>query len=87
MVIVCMGLGAMFALAVFIKPIEETMRWSCSGISPIALIKWLAMGVGSFAWGTLWQLYVTFGVATSPSRSCPAASASASSPTPRSSGG
>ena len=53
MVIVSMGLGAMFALAVFITPIEETMRWSRSGISAIALINWLAMGVGSFLWGTL----------------------------------
>jgi MFS family permease len=52
-VIVCMGLGAMFSLAVFVTPIEETMRWSRSGISTIALINWLAMGVGSFVWGTL----------------------------------
>jgi MFS family permease len=52
-VIVCMGLGAMFSLAVFIKPIEETMGWTRSGISTIALINWLAIGIGSFLWGTL----------------------------------
>ena len=35
-VIVSMGLGAMFALAVFVKPIEETMGWSRTAISTIA---------------------------------------------------
>jgi MFS family permease len=52
-VIICMGLGSLFALAVFIKPIEETMRWSRTGISTIALLNWLAMGAGSFLWGFL----------------------------------
>jgi MFS family permease len=52
-IIICMGLGALFSLAVFIKPIEETMGWSRTGISTIALINWLAMGVGSFLWGLL----------------------------------
>jgi predicted MFS family arabinose efflux permease len=52
-VIVSMGLGAMFALAVFVKPIEETMGWSRTGISTIALLNWIAMGLGSFLWGIL----------------------------------
>jgi MFS family permease len=51
--IVCMGLGALFSLAVFVKPIEESMRWSRTGISTIALLNWLGMGAGSFLWGFL----------------------------------
>jgi MFS family permease len=52
-VIVAMGLGALFSLAVFIKPTEDTMRWSRTSISTIALVNWMAMGVGSFLWGML----------------------------------
>src|SRR6266849_242890 len=51
--IVCMGMGALFSLAVFVKPIEESMGWSRTGISTIALLNWLAMGAGSFLWGFL----------------------------------
>jgi MFS family permease len=51
--IVAVGLGALFSLSVFLKPIEESTRWSRSDISMIALINWLAMGLGSFVWGTL----------------------------------
>jgi MFS family permease len=52
-VIVAMSLGALFSLAVFIKPIEDTLGWSRTGISTIALVNWIAMGVGSFLWGWL----------------------------------
>lgn len=52
-VIVCVGMGALFSLGVFLKPIEETMRWSRTGISATALVNWIAMGVGSFVWGAL----------------------------------
>jgi MFS family permease len=52
-VIVALGLGSLFSLAVFIKPIEETMGWSRTNISTIALVNWMAMGVGSFLWGLL----------------------------------
>ncbi|MBI1847203.1 MAG: MFS transporter, partial [Candidatus Rokubacteria bacterium] len=55
--VVCVGLGAMFSLAVFVKPIEEATGWSRSGISTIALINWLAMGAGSFFWGALSDRY------------------------------
>lgn len=51
--IICMGVGALFSLAVFLKPMEETMGWSRSAISAVALVNWLAMGVGSFFWGAL----------------------------------
>jgi MFS family permease len=46
-------MGAMFSLGIFLKPIEESMQWSRTGISTIALLNWLAMGAGSFLWGAL----------------------------------
>src|SRR5215216_7864378 len=49
----CMGLGAMFSLGVFLKPVSETMGWSRTGISTVALLNWVFMGIGSFAWGAL----------------------------------
>jgi MFS family permease len=52
-VIVAMGLCALFSLTVFIEPIEESMVWSRPGISTIALVNWMAMGVDSFLWGML----------------------------------
>ena len=51
--VICMGMGSLFALSVFVKPIEDAMGWSRSGISGIALVNWIAMGIGSFAWGAL----------------------------------
>lgn len=51
--ITCVGVGTMFSLAVFLKPIEESQGWSRTGISSIALLNWAAMGVGSFLWGAL----------------------------------
>jgi MFS family permease len=51
--IICMGMGTLFSLSVFVKPIEDSMTWSRSGISGIALVNWLSMGLGSFAWGAL----------------------------------
>src|SRR5687768_16862160 len=51
--IVCMGVGALFSLAVFLKPMEDTMGWSRSAISAVALVNWLAMGMGSLLWGVL----------------------------------
>ena len=53
MVVTCMGLGAMFSLGVFLKPVSETMGWSRTGISTVALLNWLSMGLGSFVWGAL----------------------------------
>jgi MFS family permease len=51
--IICIGMGALFSLAVFLNPIEQTMGWSRGAISTVALLNWLAMGVGSFVWGAL----------------------------------
>src|SRR2546426_8553179 len=51
--VVAIGQGSLFALGVFLKPLEDSMRWSRSSISMTALINWMAMGAGSFFWGVL----------------------------------
>src|SRR5207247_4280802 len=51
--IVCVALGCLFALGVFLAPIERAMGWSRGAISSVALLNWIAMGLGSFVWGTL----------------------------------
>ena len=51
--VTCMGLGAMFSLSVFLKPMTESMGWSRTDVSTVALLNWIFMGVGSFAWGAL----------------------------------
>lgn len=51
--IICVGMGAMFSLGVFLGPIERSMGWSRASISTVALLNWVAMGLGSFAWGAL----------------------------------
>src|SRR5437899_12864364 len=52
-VVVAFGQGSLFSLGVFLKPLEESMRWSRSAVSVTALINWMAMGVGSFFWGAI----------------------------------
>jgi MFS family permease len=51
--IVCLGMGCLFALGVFLVPIERAMGWSRGAISTVALLNWIAMGLGSFFWGAL----------------------------------
>jgi MFS family permease len=51
--IVCIGMGCLFALGVFLVPIERAMGWSRAAISTVALLNWIAMGLGSFFWGAL----------------------------------
>ncbi len=51
--ITCVGMGALFSLGVFLKPIEQTTGWSRTGISTVALLNWIFMGLGSFLWGSL----------------------------------
>ncbi|MGH7324584.1 MAG: MFS transporter [Candidatus Rokuibacteriota bacterium] len=57
--ITCVGMGSLFSLGIFLKPIEESMQWSRTGISTIALFNWIFMGVGSFLWGALSDRYGT----------------------------
>jgi MFS family permease len=51
--VVCVGMGTLFSLGVFLKPMEESHGWSRSAIGIVALINWMAMGAGSLVWGTL----------------------------------
>jgi MFS family permease len=51
--IITLGIGALFTLGVFLRPIEEAMGWSRSGISAIAWLNWVIMGLGSFVAGSL----------------------------------
>ena len=52
-VIVGIGVGALFSLAVFLKPMQESMAWSRAAISAVALWMWVAYGTGSLVWGML----------------------------------
>jgi MFS family permease len=51
--VVSIGMGTLFSLGVFLKPIEDSMRWSRSAIGSVALLNWIAMGLGSLVWGSL----------------------------------
>ena len=51
--IITMAIGTLFALGVFLKPIEEGMGWSRGAISSVALLNWLIVGLGSFVSGFL----------------------------------
>jgi MFS family permease len=51
--IIALGMGALFSLAVFLKAIEESMRWSRGAISLVALVNWIALGGGALAGGAL----------------------------------
>jgi MFS family permease len=53
MLVTCIGLGAMFSLGIFMKPMSEAMGWSRTGISAVATLNFICMGVGSLAWGAL----------------------------------
>jgi predicted MFS family arabinose efflux permease len=52
-VLIMIGVGVTFALAVFLKPLEEEFGWSRSLISGIALVNWVIFGVCAFGWGAL----------------------------------
>ena len=64
-VVTCIGLGAALSLGVFLQPMSEAMGWSRSGISMAALITFLWMGIGSFAWGALSDRFGTRAVVLS----------------------
>lgn len=51
--IIGIGIGTLFSLGIFLKPIEEAMGWSRGAISSVALLNWVIMGLGSFVWGAL----------------------------------
>jgi MFS family permease len=49
----CVALGAMFSLPVLLRPIGASTGWSTTGVSAAMTIAFLAMAVGSAAWGAL----------------------------------
>jgi MFS family permease len=49
----CIALGAMFSLPVLLRPITASTGWSTTGVSAAMTVGFLAMAVGSIAWGAL----------------------------------
>ncbi len=47
----CVGIGAMFSLAVFLEPMAAATGWSRAGISSAMSLDFLTMGVAAFGWG------------------------------------
>jgi len=52
-VVTCVGFGAMMSLSVFLQPMADAMGWSRTGIATAALLNFLSMSIGAFAWGAL----------------------------------
>jgi MFS family permease len=52
-IVTCVGFGAMMSLTVFLQPMSDAMGWSRTGIATAALLNFLSMGAGAFAWGAL----------------------------------
>jgi MFS family permease len=50
-VIITMSIGTLFTLGVFLKPIEDSMGWSRSGIGAIGFFNWVVMGAGGVVSG------------------------------------
>ena len=51
--VIAVGVGIIYSLAVFLKPLEEEFGWSRGLISGIALVNWIIYGACSFGWGAL----------------------------------
>jgi MFS family permease len=49
----CIAIGAMFSLAVFLRPITESTGWSNTAVSSAMTLNFLAMGAAGFGWGAL----------------------------------
>jgi MFS family permease len=49
----CVGIGAMFSLAVYLQPMSLETGWSRAGISSAMTLDFLVMGVAGFGWGAL----------------------------------
>src|ERR1700733_9674361 len=47
----CVGIGAMFSLAVYLQPMSAETGWSRAGISSAMTLDFLAMGIAGFGWG------------------------------------
>src|SRR3974390_203850 len=49
----CVGIGAMFSLAVYLQPMSVDTGWSRTGISGAMTLDFLVMGAAGFGWGAL----------------------------------
>jgi MFS family permease len=49
----CVGIGAMFSLAVYLQPMSVDTGWSRTGISSAMTLDFIVMGAAGFGWGTL----------------------------------
>lgn len=49
----CVGIGAMFSLAIFLQPMAADTGWSRAGISSAMTLNFLVMGAAGFAWGAI----------------------------------
>ncbi len=49
----CVGIGAMFSLAVYLQPMSAATGWSRAGISSAMTLDFLVMGVAGFGWGAV----------------------------------
>ncbi|QJR15912.1 MFS transporter [Usitatibacter palustris] len=49
----CIAVGAMFSLAVFLRPITAATGWSTTAVSAAMTLNFLAMGAAGFGWGAL----------------------------------
>jgi len=51
----CVALGAMCSLASFLEPMSIDTGWSRAGISSAMTLNFLVMGLGGFAWGSIYD--------------------------------
>ena len=49
----CVAIGGLFSLPVFLRPIAQDTGWSTTGISTAMTLAFVALALGSIAWGTL----------------------------------
>jgi MFS family permease len=49
----CVAIGGLFSLPVFLRPIAQDTGWSTTGISAAMTLAFIALAVGSIAWGSL----------------------------------
>jgi MFS family permease len=58
-VVIMLSIGTLFTLGVFLKPIEESLRWSRSSIGAVGLLNWIVMGLGGVVAGYAADRYGT----------------------------
>ena len=49
----CVAIGALFSLPVLLRPIAQDTGWSTTGISSAMTFAFVALALGSIAWGNL----------------------------------